>query len=207
MTLPPEGWWTQPVHRIEETQFFIRPQILKGLRETTFDREARRAVGGHQTYLQLWKAQRGPEFFDMGTLVRLGSTVETLMRDYHRRCLGEEPGWSPDLGAGVFQRLMPWSKDNVIELYRRDLSYDLTANASLYRVTQLMLLRHLCAHASGLISERFLDDWLRLTSYDLRQEPLLSAHPAQAVYWFKPLEELSAFIGDARSFFAEFPVG
>jgi hypothetical protein len=205
MTLPPEGWWSQPVHRIAETHRFIRPQILRALEQTMFTAETRRASGGHQTYLQLWQAHRGPEFFDMGTLVRLGTTLEMLMRDYYRQGRDEATGGSLKVSTGVFQRLLPWTDNNVIELYRRDVRYDLTTNHSLHRVTQLMLQRHLYAHASGLVSDRYIDDWKQLTGEDLRQEPVLSGYPAEDVYWFRPLGELDAFIHDVSEFFAAFP--
>jgi hypothetical protein len=168
---------------------------------------ALRFSGGHPTYGGMWRAQRGPEFFDMGTLVRLATTVETLLRDYYRAVQGLPSGAGLGVDRGVFQRLMPWSQNSLTDLYQSELSYDLNMNVHLPRVRELMAHRHLYAHTSGLITDDYLTNWLRLTGEDLTSDPALANYPNADVYWFRPLRQLESSSKMSADSFASSPQG
>lgn len=206
---PAPGWWDRPVNGVAEVQFFLRHQLRNVLESQVFSDtdHVRRFVGDSKNWLEFWEGQSGQQFFDMATLVRLATTVETLLRDYYRTCLGHPSisALAPRGGRGVFQRLLPWSKQNVIDLYIADLGVDLTENPELRRSQELMVSRHLYGHSSGLVTEEYLGNWKRLTGEDLRGNFQLSSYPEEDVYWFRPLEELNDFIEDVRRFFRWFP--
>jgi hypothetical protein len=210
LTHPQPDWWRPDVNRVAEMQFLIRPQIegaLKAQILNTGEESIRAIVGDAMTYFDLWERQRGPQFFDMSTLVRLASTVETLMRTYYRTCLGRPSISQLSVDRAAFQRFFPWSQNNVMDVFFADLGVDLAQNPELPRVQRLMCHRHLYAHSSGLVTDEFLRNWQRLTCEDLRTDPSLAAYPAQDdVYFFRPLKELDAYIEDVRRFFRGFPV-
>jgi hypothetical protein len=209
VTPPAPDWWKQPVNRVAEVQFFLRHQLRNALEaQVLADNEhVKRLTGDSRNWLEFWDRQFGQQFFDMATLVRLATTVETLLRDYYRTCLGHPSisALAPGGGRGVFQRVLPWSNQSVIDLYTADLGVDLTENPELRRVQELMIARHLYGHSSGLVTEEFLDNWEKLTGEDLKRNPRLSSFPERDVYWFRPLEDLNDFVEDVRRFFRWFP--
>jgi hypothetical protein len=206
---PAPDWWKRSVNRVAEVQFFLRFQLRnvlesQGLADTE---DVRRFVGDSKNWLEYWDSQFGQQFFDMATLVRLATTVETLLRDYYRICRGHPSlsGLVHRRDRGVFQRVFPWSQPNVIDLYTADLEIDLLENPELRRIQELMANRHLYGHSSGLITDEYLDNWKRLTDEDLRKDPKLGSYPDKDVYWFRPLEDLNAYVEDVRRFFRWFP--
>lgn len=209
ITPPAPGWWDRQVESVAEVQFFLRLQLRNALEGQVFaDNElVRRFVGNSKHWLEFWEGQFGQQFFDMATLVRLATTVETLLRDYYRTCIGHPSisGLVPKRDRGIFQRLFPWSQQNVIDLYRAKLDIDLSENPELRRMQELVAHRHLYGHSSGLVTDDYIDHWKRLTGVDLRADKMLDAYPDEDVYWFGPLDELNAFVGDVRRFFRWFP--
>ncbi|HET8862233.1 MAG TPA: hypothetical protein VFM94_03185 [Solirubrobacterales bacterium] len=210
ITPPPPGWWDRQINGVAEVQFFLRHQLRRALEGQAFadDENVRRLTGDSKHWLEFWERQSGQEFFDMATLVRLATTVEMLLRDYYRNCLGH-PSISelaPKGGSGVFQRLFPWGSPSVIDLYADALAVDLGENPELRRMQELMAHRHLYAHSSGLVNENYLDNWRKLTGDDLMAAGVLGSYPDEDFFWFKPLEELDEFIEDSRRFFRWFPV-
>jgi hypothetical protein len=209
IALPAPEWWRRRVNSVAEVQFFLRWQLRQALENYVFvkNEDIRKFIGDAEHWLEFWESQSGQEFFDMTTLVRLATTVETLLRDYYRSCLGHSSisGLAPKGDRGVFQRLFPWSQNNVMELYAAHLNFDLTKNVKLRRVQELMAHRHLYGHSSGLVTDEYLDNWKTLTGEDLSTNKALRSYPDEDVFWFKPLEELDDFIEDVRGFFRGFP--
>jgi hypothetical protein len=70
---------------------------------------------------------------------------------------------------------------------------------------EMMVHRHLYAHRTGLVDEKYIHDLKDVIGEDIR--PVMEAHgfPDQEVYWLKPLSKLDEFIRDAEEFFKRLP--
>jgi hypothetical protein len=145
----------------------------------------------------------------MGTLVRLGTELELGLKYYYMYKKGHSNLLALQSDAkyqmNVFQRLMPWSNKNVIDLYKNQLEYDLTSNSKFKDMQELMLYRHLYAHNPGILNNKFVNEFNRLTTKNLEVFPLTSTYLAEDTYFFEHLNKLNQFIEDARKFFYEFP--
>ncbi len=92
------------VERVAETHFFIRPVLLRALEHQHVTDQGRTMSNTHSTnWRELWTEQLSDRWFDMATVIRLGTALETGLRDAYNR-LGQ--GGDPQGGRGVFQRLV-----------------------------------------------------------------------------------------------------
>ena len=198
------------INRISETHYFLKLAIVSRLKDFRIPYGIKHLANNKSTYYEYWTESFGDRFYDIGTLVRLGSEIEGGLKYYYM----EKKGLSnlvdlkndPRYEMNIFQRLMPWTQKNAIALFQDCLHYDLTSNTNFSKIQELMLLRHLYAHNNGLLNEKFLDDFKRLTGQDIEStlDPNLN-YPQQDTYYFKPLKNLNEYIEAAKKFFTNLP--
>ena len=194
------------LNRIAELHYFYRSILSEGLKTRTITQEGKGIVGNFNTYYDYWIAAHGDRFFDMGTIIRLGSTIESILRNYYMSKVGHKSlldlRSDQDYRRGIFQRIHPWSgNDTAIALFGRRLGVNLEGVARFKGVQELMLHRHLYAHNCGLLDDEYLGRLKQLTGIDLMGDQGISAtYPAQDTYYFSPLNRLNDFIEQSREF-------
>ncbi len=146
----------------------------------------------------------------MGTLVRLGTEIENALKYYYmeKKDYRDLIDLKRDINfeKNIFQRIMPWTQNNVLDLYKVQLNIDLHNNSKLKNIQELMLCRHLYAHNSGLLNDDFISKYQRLTDVDVTKLPNIAAiYPANDTYYFSPLNKLDNFIEDCRNFIRQLP--
>jgi hypothetical protein len=159
-----------------------------------------------KNYYEMWTGQFADKFHDMTTMVRLGGAIEEELRSLYMRRKGYANllmlNADKDFRHGVFQRVMPWQAGPGSARHLLQLSgYELTTNSKLATAQRIMLHRHLYAHNLGVIDDRYITDWEKLTCENLRS--LVAPYPAEDVYWFRPLDELGDAIEIIRGFVQE----
>ena len=70
---------------------------------------------------------------------------------------------------------------------------------------EIMTHRHLYAHCSGLVDNKYMENLIEITGIDIRGRVAALGYPEQEVYWFEPLGRLAQFIESARRFFSALP--
>ena len=177
-----------PVRHIAETHYAIRTLLKSRLQQQWVDLDVIAAATGRPghgkiDYWTWWTQRQGDRFFDMGSLIRLAAGLETGLRDYLsrkkefsnlnglRQFLATNARWK----GAVFQRIQPWHvADGVRSLLAQELGYDLITNSDLRDMQELMLHRHLYAHRAGVLDDQYIDDWQKLTTENLANDPAIS---------------------------------
>jgi hypothetical protein len=156
--------------------------------------------GGHETYWDMWHAGYGDRFFDMGTLVRLGTAIETGLRQFHT----QHGGTAPD--RGFYQRIVSEADAKKFEVrIQADCDYDLGQNNEWPAMRVLMAHRHLYAHRGGSADAGYIKTIESLTGIDIEPELQAIGYPHDEVYWFTPLASLNIDIENTRRFFSHLP--
>ncbi len=187
------------VERVAETHFFLRPVLVNALRAQEITDAGRAHLNsGATNYYELWVETLADRWFDMASLIRLGTAIETGLRDAYERCSGK-----PAPASGIFQRLI--GDSDITDMFAADCGIDLPANAEWGTVRTIMLHRHLYAHRSGAVDEKYLKGHVAVTGNDISPDVKAIGYPRQLVYWFRPLENLSAYIEASRRFFRSMP--
>jgi hypothetical protein len=200
------------INEVAQIHFYIRRVIEAGLKNIMITPEGKAIVGEYNTELARWRGTFADKFFDMSTIIRLGTAIEICLRTYYM----DRKSYSTliDLRSdaryekGIFQRVQNWQGANgVISLYRGEIGYDLTTNSHLPAIQEAMMHRHLYAHNSWLLDDEYIDKIRQITGEDIRAHPSLAQanYPADDVYWFEPLKRLNVHIEEARRFFRQFP--
>jgi hypothetical protein len=186
------------VERVAETHFLVRPVLVNALRRQSITDAGRAHLRSDAaTYYDRWVETFADRWFDMASIIRLGSAIETGLRDVYLRCSGKAAA------DGVFQRLV---KDSEIRtLFQTDCAIDLAAIAEWADVRTVMLHRHLYAHRSGAVDDKYLSDYVNLTGHDITPRVVAHGYPAKEVYWFRPLTSLGDYIEATRRFFRALP--
>lgn len=197
------------INRVAETQFAIRPMMVNRLKQQIITEDGKKHVGNFDNYHQAWIASFNDKFFDMGTFIRLGSVIEGNLKAYymHKKNYANNLKLlsDPKYKDNIFQRVQPWQLDNALTLYSKELNFDLSLIPQLPKIQELILHRHLFAHSSGLINDKYIKNLKIITGIDLYNVPYIqSSYPAQDCYWFEPLERLGDFIEESRRFFRHF---
>jgi len=149
------------VERIAETHFMIRPEITQALRRIRIPSEphVRKIVGDPETYLDRWQAMYGDRFVDMTTMVRLGTAIETGLRTCHRAFGGNTSG------RGLYQRIV--RPQEIVRRFKDDCHYDLSTNSAWDKMREIMVHRHLYAHNSGVVDEKYVQDIQLVTAQSI----------------------------------------
>lgn len=187
------------LERVAETHFLLRPVLVNALRAQEIT-DAGRAYfkSGAANYYELWVETLADRWFDMASLTRLGTAVETGLRDAYESGSGRR---AP--ASGIFQRLVDDS--DLTNMFKADCGIDLAANAEWRTMRTVMLHRHLYAHRSGAVDEKYLKDHIAVTGSDISPDVKAHGYPQQQVYWFRPLENLDAYIEASRRFLRSLP--
>lgn len=200
------------INRIAESHFFLKPVLISALKKQIITAEGKPFVLGAETYFDFWVSTYNDKFYDMGVFIRLGAEVEICLRDYYIKKKGYDNLTQlisdPKYKQGAFQRILPWQNNptDAISLFKCELGYDLNANSKFRNIQELMILRHLYAHNAGLINEKFIIDYKKVSGTDITILPIIKdCYPAEDCYFFAPLNTLNNFIEDTRTFFKEFP--
>lgn len=189
-----------------ETHYMIRPALERGLGSVKLVGEGKRLHPNCENFRDLWVERLGDRFFDMSTLIRVATGVETGLRDYYVEAKGYENltelRQDPEFQAGMFQRILPWQRQNgVIGLFEQ-LGVDLESKPNFSVIQELMLHRHLYAHGMGILDDKYIENLKRLNSVDLLADPIITnKYPAEDVYYFAPLRDINRFIEGSRKFF------
>jgi len=203
-------YFRQDINRVAEVHFYLRPVLLKALREQSITDEGRKLVGNFENYYELWTATFSDKFFDMATAIRLGSVIEKCLKNYYMDKKGyiniSQLKTDPNYKRGIFQQVQSYQNKGVIWLYNKADIYDLSTNKHLVSIQEAMMHRHLYAPNSGIIDDDYIDKMKKITGQDIKTLPEIAAsYPTNDTYWFEPLTRLNDFIEEARKFFDLFP--
>jgi hypothetical protein len=188
------------IKRIAETQYMLREILVSSLKKWVIPPDVQKVWGTDApTYHDFWTATFNYRFFDMGTLVRLATAVETGLRSHYIGLCS--PTQVPQ--RGVFQRLV--EPTQLLRLYA-DCGHDLSMVPQWDRMRELMLHRHLYAHRSGLVDDDYINGLKTITGEDITPALISYGYPKEEVYWFRPLKGLDDFIESARAFFRALPI-
>lgn len=199
------------INRVKEVHFFIRPYLENCLRNQILTDEGRQFAGDYRSYYDLWTGTYSNKFFDMTTMIRLGSAIESCLKWYYMHKKGysnlQQLKADPSYKQGIFQRVQPrQNQGGVIDLFQDELQYDLTNNPKLPVIQETMLHRHLYAHNSGLLDEKYCNSIKEITGHDIVADPTVSvSYPSDDTYWFEPLKRLDDLINGTEHFFRAFP--
>lgn len=191
--------------KIKESDYFIRRKIECDLKNIKFDDEMKKVAGSFDTYFDMWTATYSDKFYDMSTIVRLGTIIEGCLKDYYQDKMGfsnrKELKDHINSSQNVFQQVLPWHTDGVLNRIKNQFSVDPFSISELAILQEAMLLRHLYAHNSGVLDQKFVENYKRLTSVDLSQ----SSSPykdfeLQDYYYFEPLRNISKYISGTEKF-------
>lgn len=203
--------FSREINRVAETHFFLRPMLDHALKRKNqvIIRQGKPMIGEFENCYAYWKSQFGDKFFDMGTMIRLGTAIENCLKYYYMKRKGHaslvELRSDADYNKNAFQRVQNWQSHGAIALYA-GIGIDLSTYAKLASIQEAMLHRHLYAHNSGLIDDEYIKNISIVTGQDISTHPDVAGfYPREDVYWFRPLERLSFFIEETRSFFEQFP--
>ena len=200
------------LEKAAESHVGVKPKIKKGLEDFILTDDARKYLGkNYQNYYQYWQDSYSEAFFDMSTMIQLGSAVETALRDCYKRQKGHSTKADlvadPDYGKNAFQRIQPWQtgpKDAATLLDQ--INVDLSSLPGVLAAREVMLHRHLYAHSVGVVDQKYLDDWKRLTGDDLAASPRFQDWEQEDKLWFDPLKELTKYINSLRNLVTALPL-
>lgn len=192
------------VGQVAEVHFHLRVQLEAALDAYLLTDAGRQAYKTEAvSYKQYWKQSYSDRYFDMGTLQRLATAVETGLRHHHRAIAGSDLAKTATKDRTIFQALI--RPERLLDLFRTDCGYDLSSNPSWQDMRLLMAHRHLYAHRSGLVDDKYLDDVRLISGEDLRPVLEERGYPEEELLWLHPLSHLDHFIEAAKRFFRHFP--
>jgi len=194
------------INKIAETHFYLRVQLEIMLKRTQITEEGKPFALGCSNYYDYWTKSLNDNFFDMGTYIRLGTSIESGLKKHYMDKKGHKNlvklQLDPKYKMNIFQKIQSWTNDNAIELFESEFGIDLNTIETFKELQRIMLHRHLYAHNSGLINEKYIQNLKTLTGIDLMTAPEIVAHyPNEDVYYFKPLKTLNKDIEFVRKFF------
>lgn len=195
------------IELIATTQFAIKPILINRLKTQVILPEGKPAFGNYDNFYDYWSGSQNEDFFDMGTFIRLGSVIESNLKCYYMYKKGLsnllQLKADPSYKQNIFQRIL--TGQDGLKMYKDELLLDLEANPHLKKIQEIMINRHLYAHNSGLLDEKYIQQLKDLTGEDLMMLPEINAHfPNEDIYWFKPLRNLPEYIEESRGFFSHY---
>ena len=160
------------INQFAEVHFYIKHVIESAFKHMVINPDVTYLVGGYDTELARWRGTFADKFFDMSTMIRLGTAVEVCLRTYYmdRKGLSTLIDLRNDCRyqRGIFQRLQDWQQPNgALSLYKNEIGYDLANNPHLPAIQEMMMHRHLYAHNSGLLDNEYIDKIQEITGEDL----------------------------------------
>jgi len=195
------------VEFVAETHYGIKTMLVSTLKKQVISNSlfAQTKLLSSKDFHEYWVKSNGDKFFDMGTFIRLGSSIEVALKQYYMVKKGYpsllELKNDKNIKPGIFQRI-----DDVAKLYKKELGYELSLNLYINLIKEIMLHRHLFAHNAGILDDKYMDALKALTGVDIVKEYKIPYPFREDVVYFKPLLRLDEFIEGTRAFFYEFPV-
>jgi hypothetical protein len=147
---------------VAETRIYWKPILVHALQNRKTGEGSRMMIPGktYSSEYELWKDKLGEEFYDMATMIRLGTAIEINLKHYYMEKKGHATldalRRDTSYSQGIFQRVQDGQQNGIISLYRRELSQDLKTNPHLPAVQEAMTHRHLYAHNSGLLDDTYI---------------------------------------------------
>ncbi len=211
--------------RIRESEYVIKRVIEENLKQIPFDDELRKTGGGYSDYYHMWQATLSDKFYDMTTIVRLGTIIECCLKDYYQEKSGisnrKELQEHINSRQNVFQQVLPWDNEGILTRIKNQFKIDPLLIDELPILQEVMLLRHLYAHNSGLLDRKFVNNYERLTGIDIcksssifseslknvsstfkfAEKSMYSDFEYEDTYFFEPLHKMSIFISGSERFF------
>lgn len=188
-----------------ETHYFVRGLLLRALDDYGLSADAAehlaRLLGTGTptaTYGDWWRANHSLDIFDVTTLLRLATGIESGLKAWY----SQDPNRRP-VSRGTFQRLDQKTLDQVTDAT----GHDLSLNPEWPTMREIMCHRHLYAHQGGILDQKYVTDLKALTGVDIRPDAELLGWVSGAIYWFRPLSQLGRFIESCRAFFRLLPAG
>ncbi|MDJ0675944.1 MAG: hypothetical protein QNJ36_11270 [Calothrix sp. MO_167.B42] len=204
-----KDYFKQKINRVAEIHYYLRPVLSRALEQQKITDEGRKIAGNYKTYKDIWEGSFSDKFFDMTTMIFLGSTIEVCLKEYYMDKKGytkiSELKDDPKYKHGIFQRFQSSNRTDVVTLYKEELNYDLLTNPHFASIQEAMQHRHLYAHNSGVIDDQYIQKIVQITGQDISLMPeVANSYRQKDTYWFKPLRRLNYFIDETRMFFSIF---
>ena len=189
-------------------QHFVPIMEMK-LKSMPLTDEAREQLGC-STNFDWWTRSLGPEHLRMTSIIRLATEIELGLKGYYveKKCYSSFSALDADSkirSKTIFQRLSLSDQQGVVQLFRSQLSVDLSSFVSFRKIRELFALRHLYAHRAGVVDEQFLRQYEDVTGQNLRAHPCFGVFPAKDVVWFCSRDEVNNLINACQSFARELP--
>src|SRR2546421_12777789 len=97
------------INRIAEIHFFLRPLLNNSLKNQLISTEGKNRVGNFDNYFDYWHDRLGDCFFDMATIIRLGTVIENCLKYYYMKRKGYttliDLKADPEYENNIFQRI------------------------------------------------------------------------------------------------------
>lgn len=200
------------INRIADSHFIIKTLLVNTLKKQILIPPHNMHFLNANNYYEYWVNSYNEKFYDMGTFIRLGTEIESGLKNYYMSRKGystlTELNADPGYSQGIFQRILPWqtNESGVMYLFNTELGYDLNSNPTFTIMQEIMVSRHLYAHSSGIINTKFVSDYFKITGIDVTKLPNIAPfYPNEDCYFFDPLKKLGEFINCTRRFFKAFP--
>jgi hypothetical protein len=195
--------------RIADHHYSVRRILVKALKNNFLTDDARVFLGKpYDNFHDLWVGQSNDKFYDMMTMIRLGSLVELELKNSYMHLSGHKNisqlMSDPEYRNGAFQKILPWQKsknDGLTLLSNRN--FDVNAACCFAKIQEIMIHRHLYAHGSGILDQKYIDDWKKLTGEDITER--VRPFPDEDVYFFDPLVRLNEYMECVREFLNDLP--
>lgn len=193
------------VRRVAEAFWHLRPVLVRALQSFSLTAEARTALGTDaRTYYELWQETFADKWYDMATIIRLGTAIEIGLSDAYLALVKRQGNDGTELvtpsgGSAMFQRLIEPTK--LLESFQTDCGVNLAGLPGWDKIRELMLHRHLYVHRGGRVDERYIKRLHELAGQDIRPQLVDAGYPAEEVYWFAPLRGISEYIEHVSRFF------
>jgi hypothetical protein len=159
------------INRVAEVHFYVKPVLNRALQAHTITSAGKMMIGEYDSMYEYWQARHGDKWFDMSTVIRLGTAIENNLKRYYMEKKGHatlaDLRHDPRFDKGIFQRVQSWQTNGVLQLYNEELSFDLRSNPHLPSAQELMMHRHLYAHNSGLLDDEYIDRIQTITGQDM----------------------------------------
>lgn len=157
--------------RIRESEYFIKRVFEENLKKIQLDSKTKILVGPYDSYFHMWQATLSDKFYDMTTVVRLGTVIEICLKDYYQEQCGlsnrKELQAHVNSEQNIFQQVQPWHKNGIFVKIENQFHINPLQIDEVKTIQQVMLLRHLYAHNSGLLDKKFVNNYKRLTGIDI----------------------------------------
>ncbi len=195
------------VNRIEAAEKVLVPVLRKALSQRALTEEGKQVVPPDcETLLDVFTKDHSINFMRLGNFLRLGATLERFVREYYmeRRGIKNRQQLRTVLGDHYppyifrsFYSSKQHEHRTIVDLYRSDLSIDLTQKPGFSSVQEYFIHRALYVHKNGQVDLEYLELIEGLLGKKERQrihDLVLAVAPGDEIedahaYWFEPIDK------------------